>query len=113
MVRRAITACCCCVNKMSSMLQSLKKISWILLLASGFFLVSGQQTAWAFALGGPIGNNPNPVSGTGAAGDVWQVSTIGYGVGGDLVAPKNLGEEYRRNAQVYYYACDASFLDYF
>lgn len=30
-----------------------------------------------------------------------------------MVAPKNLGEEYRRNAQVYYYACDASFLNFF
>ena len=32
---------------------------------------------------------------------------------GDLGAPKNLGEEYRRNTPVLYYAFDANFLDYF
>ncbi len=51
--------------------------------------------------------------GQGGQGDAWQVPTIGYGLPGDLVAPKNLGEEYRRNAQIYYYACDANFLDFF
>ncbi len=79
------------------MLKSLKKISWMLLL------VSGQQAAWAFALGGPIGN----------LGDSWQLPVIDYGVNGVIVAPKNIGEEYRLNSQVYYYACDASFLDFF
>jgi len=79
------------------MLQLFKKISWILLLAFG------QQAAWAFSLGGPIGT----------LGDAWQVPTIGYGLGGDLLAPKNLGEEYRRNIPVMYYACDANFLDFF
>ena len=29
------------------------------------------------------------------------------------VGPKNLGEEYRRNTPVMYYACDANFLDFF
>jgi hypothetical protein len=88
------------------MLQSFKKITWILLL------VFCQQEAWAFSLGGPIGNNPHP-SGTGFNADAWQISVIGYNIGGDLVAPKNIGEGYRRNASVYYYACDANFLDFF
>ncbi|MDD5139316.1 MAG: hypothetical protein PHY43_03530 [Verrucomicrobiales bacterium] len=79
------------------MLQSLKKFSWILLLASG------QQAAWAFSLGGPINNG----------GDNWQATTIGYGIGGDLTAPKNLGEEYRRNTPVMYWAPNANFLDFF
>jgi hypothetical protein len=79
------------------MLQSLKKLSWVLLLAFG------QQAVWAFSLGGPIGN----------LSDSWQVPDIDYGVQGDIVAPKNIGEEYRLNSQTYYYACGASFLDFF
>ena len=73
----------------------------------------GLQGAWAFSLGGPIGNNPNPITAFGVQGDLWQVPVIGYGLPGDVNAPKNLGEEYRRNLPVMYYACDASFLDYF
>ena len=65
------------------MLQSLKKISWILLLAFG------QQAAWAFSLAGPIANNPNPNGVAHDNGDAWQVSTIGYGLAGDIEAPKN------------------------
>lgn len=64
-------------------------------------LTSGLQTSWAYSTGGPIGN----------AGDAWQQPVIGYGLGGDLNAPKNLGEEYRRNTPVMYYAFDATFLD--
>ncbi len=63
----------------------------------------GLQTAGAFSLGGPIGN----------AGDSWQQAVIGYALGGDLNAPKNIGEEYRRNLPVMYYACNANFLDFF
>lgn len=66
-------------------------------------VVFGLQTAWAFSLGGPIANG----------GDAWQVTTIGYGLPGDLNAPKNLGEEYRRNTPTMYYAYDETFLDYF
>ena len=78
----------------------IKRFLWIALLASG------QQAAWAFALLGPgIGG--------GSAGDAWEVPVIGYGLGGDIGTPKNLGEEYRRNTPVMYYACNASFLDYF
>ena len=75
----------------------IKRFLWIALLASG------SQAAWAYSLGGPIGNG----------GDSWQQPVIGYGLGGDLNAPKNLGEEYRRNIPLMYYACNANFLDYF
>ncbi len=40
-------------------------------------------------------------------------AVIGYGPPSDAVAPKNLGEEYRRNTPVMYYAYDANFYDYF
>ena len=89
------------------MLQILKKISLILLL------VSGQQAAWAFSLAGPIANNPNPNGVTHDNGDAWQVTVIGYGLPGDIEAPKNLGEAYRWNTPVLYYAEDANFLDFF
>ena len=63
-------------------------------------------SGWAFSLLGPIGND----------GDAWQTTEIGYGLTlneDDIGAPKNLGEEYRRNTPVVYYAFDANFLDYF
>jgi hypothetical protein len=75
----------------------IKRILWVLLLASGL------QTSWAYSLGGPIGNG----------GDKWQIPTIDYGIGDDLNAPKNLGEEYRRNTPVMFYAFNANFLDFF
>jgi len=78
----------------------IKRILWVLLLASGL------QTSWGFSLGGPIGNG-------GPTGDSWQTPTIGYGLASDLNAPKNLGEEYRRNTPVMYYTFDQSFFDYF
>jgi hypothetical protein len=62
--------------------------------------------AWAYT---PEGPGP----GGGLLGDAWQVQSDGYGTPRDLVTPKNLGEEYRRNVPVVYYACDESFLDYF
>ncbi|HYG34948.1 MAG TPA: Ig domain-containing protein [Clostridia bacterium] len=76
------------------MLRLFKSYLWLGLLAGGF------QAAFGFSLLGPI-NEP------------YQVPTIGYNLAGDLGAPKNLGEEYRRNTPVMYYACDANFLDYF
>jgi hypothetical protein len=66
-------------------------------------LVLNLQCAWGFALLGPIANG----------GDTYQVNTIGYGLDGDIGAPKNLGEEYRRNTPMLYYSYDANFLDYF
>lgn len=59
--------------------------------------------SWAYSPDGPVGNG----------GDAWQIQPNGFGPPRDGVAPKNLGEEYRRNVPVVYYACDANFLDYF
>ena len=88
------------------------------------FLVSGLEASWGFALIGPTGNNPNP--GNFGTGDAWQLPTIGYGLLyesfnelggpvllGDIGAAKNLGEEYRRNVPVVYYAYDANWLGFF
>jgi len=63
-------------------------------------LALGGQLSWGFALLGPI-NEP------------WQTVDIGYNIGGDLGAPKNIGEEYRRNTPTIYYSFDENFLDYF
>jgi hypothetical protein len=79
------------------MWQMIKKSLWVLLLASGL------QSSWAYSLAGPVGNG----------GDAWQSPVIGYGPPTSLVAPKNLGEEFRRNIPTSYYAFDANFLDYF
>jgi hypothetical protein len=77
-------------------------------------LLWGGQSVFGFSLGGPIGN----ASPSGVGGDAWQIQAIGYGLvppnfGQDILAPKNLGEEYRWNTRNVYYAFDASFLDYF
>ncbi len=76
-------------------------------------LLIGLQSAWGFALLGPVANG----------GDAWQVTLIGYnpmaGLGppwitDDLPAgPKNLGEGYRRNTPVMYYTFDSSFGNWF
>jgi hypothetical protein len=89
------------------MQQVMKKIVGTGLMALGL------QAAWAFSLLGPVGNGD----------DAWQVTLIGYNPLGGFgppffvdplsTGPKNLGEEYRRNTRVLYYAADASFLDYF
>lgn len=73
------------------------------ILLAGAVLLGLMQSAQAYSFGGPIGNG----------GDSWQTGEIGYGLTGDLNAPKNLGEEYRRNTPVMYYAYDQNFLDYF
>jgi hypothetical protein len=94
------------INK-SSMLQ-LKKLLWLVLL------VLSLQSSWAFSLLGPVGNGD----------DSYQQTVIGYNplangnappfiVDGQPSGPKNLGEEYRRNVPVLYYAADSTFLDYF
>jgi len=88
----------------------IKNFIWMMLL------VSGLQTSRAFSLLGPD---------TGVPGDTWQVEAIGFnpitsssGAPPGFIdplptGPKNLGEGYRRNTPVIYYACDANFLDYF
>ena len=43
----------------------------------------------------------------------WQTPEIGYNLPGDIGTPHNLGEEYRWNTPVIYYAFDQNFLDYF
>ena len=77
------------------MLRFVKKIACLLPL-----IFTG-QFAWGFALLGPL--------------EPYQVVTIGYGgdYAADIGGPHNLGEEYRRNMPVLYYACDANFVDYF
>ena len=91
----------------------IKRFLWIV------FLASGVQASWGFALIGPPGNG----------GDSWQTAVIGYNLAytdesspttpggpvflGDIGGPKNIGEEYRRNARTIYYAYDANFLGFF
>src|SRR5271166_4006249 len=76
------------------MLRLSKKLACLALLT-----LTGQWS-WGFALLGPFN-------------EAYQVGDIGYNLPGDIGAPKNLGEEYRRNTPVMYYACDANFTDYF
>jgi len=65
----------------------------------------GLSEARAFSLAGPVNNG----------GDNWQAVNVGYGAPTITynVAPKNIGEGYRRNIPVMYYAYSAEFLDYF
>jgi hypothetical protein len=78
------------------MLRLLKRMAWLSVLAAG---LPGAQ---AFVLLGP----PN---------EAYEVPDLGYMVPlrADIGAPKNIGEEYRRNTPVLYYAFDQNFLDYF
>jgi hypothetical protein len=93
-----------------NILRTIKQICW--LAALNLFATQ----AWGFALLGPLANG----------GDSWQINVIGYGLPyteslspggpddlGDIGGPKNIGEGYRRNTPIIYYAYDASFLDYF
>jgi hypothetical protein len=87
------------------MLQLLKKVLWMGLLACGW------QTACGFSLLGPEANSPE---------DSFQVVEIGYNplvfgaappyfTDSSLSGPKNLGEGYRLNVPVLYYTFDPSF----
>ncbi len=73
------------------------------ILLAGLVIFGLLRSASAFTLAGPVANGP----------DTWQVQNIGYGPPSDDVAPKNYGEGFRRNTPVMYYACDATFLQYF
>ena len=79
-------------------------------------LMTGWQQSWGYALLGPIGNG----------GDSWQTAILGYGLAyidteepggpvflGDIGAPKNVAEGFRRNDQVLYYAFDQNFSGFF
>jgi hypothetical protein len=69
-------------------------------------LCLASRSASAFSLLGPI-----PASTT--APDGWEQPVIAYQLGGDIGTPKNIGEGYRWNTPVLYYAVDANFLNYF
>jgi hypothetical protein len=79
-----------------SMRQFIKQILWV------FFLAASMQITWAFSLAGPIGSGSD---------SAWQIYSIGYALGynGELAAPKNWGQGYRRNTPVIYYGFDATF----
>ncbi len=83
----------------------IKSFLWIV------FLAFGLQAAWGFALLGPLPGYQGLPSNF---GDAWQTAVIGYSTTfGEVGGPKNIGEEYRRNTPVLYYAYDANFLDFF
>lgn len=67
-------------------------------------LALGWQSAWGFALLGPL----SPLG-----GDSWETPSIGYELGGDIGTPKNIGQGYRRNIPVMYYAYDENFSGFF
>ncbi|HSY42694.1 MAG TPA: hypothetical protein VK811_02210 [Candidatus Acidoferrum sp.] len=87
-------------------------------------LVTAWQRAQGFALLGPIPGTPAAdlsVTLPTDFGDAWQVDTLGYDAPsfgganpgdsfwfGDLGGPKNIGEGYRRNDPVLYYASDGT-----
>lgn len=63
-------------------------------------LMGSVASAPAFSLLGPFN-------------EAYQIFALGYGIAGDIGAPKNLGEEYRWNLPIINYAFDQNFLDYF
>jgi Putative Ig domain len=92
-------------------------------------LAAGWQQACGFALLGPAPGTPAGSLSTALPanfGDSWQTVLLGYdliyleeislGGGvwlGDLGGPKNIGQGYRRNDPVLYYAYDQNFSDFF
>ena len=58
------------------------------------------QWAWGFSPIGPIN-------------EAYQQVVIAYNIAGDIGAPKNIGEEYRRNTPTIYYSVDDNFQNYF
>src|ERR1019366_5247307 len=77
------------------MLRLLKRVAWL------GMLVAGLPAAHAFSLLGPTNAEP------------WQVHDLGYQLLQDIGGPMNIGEDYRRNTPVLYYAFDETFLDFF
>jgi hypothetical protein len=102
------------------MLQLLKKVLWVGLLAFGW------QSAFGYSLLGPSAAYLGVPS---TFGDKWQTVDIGFdpipsylgappyvGPDGLAIGPKNIGEGYRRNTPVIYYAfdgIDGSFAKFF
>ena len=102
------------------MIKRFKSFLWVV------FLASGLQASWGFALLGPPAGYPGLRP---DFGDAWQTAEIGYNLAytdysslaspggpvflGDIGGPKNIGEEYRRNARIIYYSYDANFLGFF
>ena len=94
------------------MQRLIKQYFWVILLAAGL------GTSRAFVPGGPM----LPSNGA----DSWQTADIGYGYAysesltagapeflGDIMGPRNAGEEYRRNVPIVYYTYDTTFLNFF
>ena len=92
-------------------------------LLSLILLAAGLQAGWGFALLGP---NAQTLSGFG--GNAWQTIVIGYNDAvyqennsipggpvalGDIGGPENIGEGFRRNDPVIYYAYNANFSGFF
>lgn len=77
----------------------IKKYLWMVLLLAGW------QNAWSFAWLGPTA----PPNGA----DAWETTAIGYDLAIDVGKPRDIGQEYRRNIPIIYYAYDPSFLTYF
>ena len=77
------------------MLRLLKRVAWLGVLAAGL------PAAQAFSLIGPTNAEP------------WQVHDLGYQLLIDVGGPMNIGEDYRRNMPILYYAFDENFLDFF
>ncbi len=93
-------------------------------------LITGWQKVWGFALQGPDSFTPAGDLSQGLPstfGDTWQVNTLGYdqvylvddGIPGgpvwlgDIGGPRNIGEGYRRNDPVLYYAYDQNYSQFF
>jgi hypothetical protein len=76
------------------MLRLFKRVAWLGILAAGL------PAAQAFSLLGP----PTVA---------WQVNDLGYQLRGDIGGPMNIGEDYRRNTPVLYYAVDENFVNFF
>jgi len=91
---------------------------------AGLLIAASWQQARGFALLGPIPGTPAAdlsVALPANFGDAWQVNVLGYDAPsfggevpgdvfsfGDLGGPKNIGEGYRRNDPVLYYASDGT-----
>ena len=88
-------------------------------LAGALVVMASARTASAFALYGPGSGGGVTGQGGTAAAEAWQTAQIGFALspadfgsyeGSDIGTPRNIGEEYRWNTPVLYYAADSTFL---